>query len=128
MPFFGKTVLCNTRTDNMIDTGAVKDVSAIFGLHVWPVVDAGKIASRPGTLLAATNSFLVVVTGRGGHGAYPHMNIDPWPTVANLIMSYQVIDEMPDAVLDNKKVTFMSNIMKPIQQSIHLLFHIASYS
>lgn len=100
------------QTENVIGTGAVDGVSAIFGLHVFPSLDVGKFESRAGTLLAATNSFTVVITGKGGHGAMPHDNIDPWPTVANLILSYQVSNEIPEA--NTELETIVSNVIKSI--------------
>jgi amidohydrolase len=52
-------------------------VSAIFGLHGWPGLPVGTIATKPGALLAATDNFHITFTGRGCHGAFPHLGIDP---------------------------------------------------
>lgn len=72
------------------NAGAVDGVSAAFGLHVWPTLPSGTVGSRPGTITAATNKFTVDLHGRGGHGAMPHLNVDPWPAVAHYIMALQV--------------------------------------
>src|SRR4051812_39538040 len=47
-------------------------VSAIFGLHGWPGLKVGTIATKPGALLAATDNFAVDFHGSGCHGAFPH--------------------------------------------------------
>lgn len=57
--------------------GALEGVKAAFGMHVWPALPSGMIASRPGTLLAGAIQFDVKVKGRGGHAAMPHLTIDP---------------------------------------------------
>merc|ERR1712129_563069 len=48
-----------------------------FGMHLWPMIPSGTVASRPGPLLAAAQQFKIVVTGKGGHAAMPHLAKDP---------------------------------------------------
>jgi amidohydrolase len=64
-------------------------VWAIFGLHGWPGLKVGTIASRPGVLLAATDSFSITFTGRGCHAAFPHLGIDPIVTAAEAVLNLQ---------------------------------------
>jgi amidohydrolase len=64
-------------------------VSAIFGLHGWPGLKVGLVATRPGTLLAATDTFSVTFTGRGCHGAYPHLGLDPVVTACEAVLNLQ---------------------------------------
>ena len=77
----------------MTDEGALQnpDVQRIFGLHVWPIVPTGTITSRAGTFLAATTSFEITVTGKGGHAAMPHYTIDPVATSAKIVNDAQTI-------------------------------------
>ena len=49
----------------------------IFGLHNWPLLPAGKIAARSGPVMAAADRFEIVLKGKGGHGAMPHLSVDP---------------------------------------------------
>jgi amidohydrolase len=64
-------------------------VSAIFGLHGWPGLPLGMIASKPGTLLASTDNFVAEFVGTGCHGAYPHLGVDPIATVCEAVTSLQ---------------------------------------
>src|SRR5438067_13780012 len=48
-------------------------VEAIFGLHGWPGMKVGTVATKPGPLLAATDNFRANFKGKGCHGAYPHL-------------------------------------------------------
>lgn len=62
-----------------------------FGLHVWPTIPTGTIASRPGPILAACERFEILIAGVGGHAAMPHLTIDPIVTASSIIMNLQTI-------------------------------------
>jgi len=64
-------------------------VSRIFGLHGWPSLPVGTLASRPGPILACADGFEATITGRGGHAAMPHLCIDPIAATAAVIQSAQ---------------------------------------
>jgi amidohydrolase len=64
-------------------------VAAIFGLHGWPNLKTGMVATRPGALLAATGNFDITFVGRGCHGAYPHLGRDPIVTACEAVLSFQ---------------------------------------
>src|SRR5579884_1267643 len=51
-------------------------VRAIFGLHGWPGLKVGIVATKPGELLAATDNFMATFVGRGCHGAFPHLGLE----------------------------------------------------
>jgi amidohydrolase len=77
----------------MIEEGVLKDpdVEAIFGFHVWNNLDSGKIGLREGPILASTGRFEIDVKGLGGHGASPHLAIDPIVVSASIILNLQTI-------------------------------------
>ena len=64
-------------------------VSAIFGLHGWPGLKVGTVATKPGTLLAATDTFSATFVGRGCHGAFPHLGLDPLVTACEAVLNLQ---------------------------------------
>jgi amidohydrolase len=69
--------------------GMGSPVSKIFGLHGWPALELGVIATRPGPLLAATDDFDLYVRGQGGHAAYPHLCRDPVVAGAAVVTALQ---------------------------------------
>lgn len=75
----------------MIAAGAMVNpkVEAVFGLHQAAAIDAGKMAVAPGPRSASSDSFRIVVIGRGGHAAMPHRTIDPIAISAVLITALQ---------------------------------------
>lgn len=64
-------------------------VEAIFGLHGWPALPVGVVSTKPGPLLAATDTFEVTVRGRGCHGAFPHWGTDAVTTAASMVTNLQ---------------------------------------
>ena len=64
---------------------------AIFGLHVFSSVQAGKIAVRGGPLMAASDRFAIRVLGRQTHGSRPWGGIDPVVAAADLVGTAQTI-------------------------------------
>lgn len=64
---------------------------AIFGLHGWPVEPLGMILTRPGPMMAASDTFTVTFRGKGAHAARPQSSRDPVPVAAQAILSLQQI-------------------------------------
>ncbi|VAH41483.1 unnamed protein product [Triticum turgidum subsp. durum] len=73
----------------ILKEGVLDDVSAIFGLHVFPHLPVGVVASRPGPFLAAAARFTATVTGKGGHAGNPHDAVDPVIAASSAILSLQ---------------------------------------
>ncbi|MEO1130491.1 MAG: M20 family metallopeptidase [Planctomycetota bacterium] len=77
----------------------------IYGLHGWPDLEVGKVATRVGTVLAATDEFIIKVRGRGCHAAYPHLGVDPVVVAAHMVTALQSIASRRVAPTDNVVVT-----------------------
>ena len=66
-------------------------VDGILGQHVATLLPAGMVGFREGMYMASTDELYVTVTGKGGHGAMPDMNIDPVVIAAHIIVALQTI-------------------------------------
>ena len=64
---------------------------AIFGQHVSPVIETGKIGICKGKFMASMDDIFVTVRGKGGHGAQPHQNIDPVLISAHILTALQQV-------------------------------------
>ena len=73
----------------MVQDGAMNDVSAIFGVHVFPSIPAGSIGIRYGALTAAADDLELIIMGESGHGARPHEAIDAIWIASQVITSLQ---------------------------------------
>ncbi len=60
-------------------------------LHGDPSQPTGKVTARAGFLMANVDSVDITIRGRGGHGAWPHMTIDPVVIAAKLVLDLQTI-------------------------------------
>ncbi|KAH0451283.1 hypothetical protein IEQ34_018582 [Dendrobium chrysotoxum] len=89
----------------MIEAGAVDNVDAIFGFHVTTDTPIGKVASRPGPVMAASGFFEAVISGKGGHAAIPQHTIDPIVAASNVIVSLQHLVSREADPLDSQVVT-----------------------
>lgn len=74
-------------------TGAIlgPPIENMFALHGWPQLAVGKVASRPGPMLAAADRFEIEVRGTGSHAAYPQLSCDPIVAGAAIVQSLQQI-------------------------------------
>ncbi len=77
----------------MVADGLFRDFPAdsVYGLHNWPGVPAGQFAVRSGAVMAAFDTFEVIVEGQGSHGAMPHEGIDPIAVSSQLYHAWQLI-------------------------------------
>jgi amidohydrolase len=81
----------------LADAGALDEsvgglaVGRVFGLHGWPELPLGTIATKPGAFFASNDLFRITVTGRGGHAAGPHLGADPIVAAAHLVTAVQSI-------------------------------------
>ena len=63
----------------------------VYGLHNWPGLAVGRLATRAGPLMAAEDVFEIVVKGRGAHAARPHQAKDALVTACAIVTALQTI-------------------------------------
>lgn len=80
-------------------------VDASIGLHLSSNHDVGKVAVSPGPSMAATDSFTVTLTGRGGHAGYPHQNVDTILMAAQVITGLQMLVSRETSPLENAVIS-----------------------
>ena len=66
-------------------------VDAIIGQHVMPLIPSGKVGFRQGLYMASTDEIYITIHGKGGHGAMPHLCVDPVAITAQLLVNLQQI-------------------------------------
>ena len=62
---------------------------AAFALHISPNMPSGQVVSRPGPLLASTDTLHATIRGSGGHAAMPHDCVDPVPVACEIVTALQ---------------------------------------
>ncbi len=66
-------------------------VEAVFAFHNLPGLVLGQVKTRPGPITARIDIGRIRVTGKGGHGAMPHLAHDPVVAGASIIMALQTV-------------------------------------
>ena len=91
----------------MLDTGYFdsEPVTAIFAGHMDPELPVGKIELISGTAHAATNTLRIQIKGKGGHGASPHLGVDPIVAGAYLVTQLQTFASRNLAPLESAVLT-----------------------
>jgi len=77
----------------MMDDGLFREVTPdeIYSFHCLPEMDFGKVGMRKGKYMASTDELYWTVKGRGGHGATPHMSVDPIVVASHIVIALQQI-------------------------------------
>src|SRR5439155_18708815 len=75
----------------MVEEGLFERFPAgeIYALHNWPAFPPAQMGLRPGPMMAAADRIEIHIEGRGGHGAHPHMTVDPVLVAGHIITAAQ---------------------------------------
>ncbi|MDA8109941.1 MAG: M20 family metallopeptidase [Betaproteobacteria bacterium] len=94
----------------MVDEGLFERFPAneIYALHNWPPLPAGKMAVGAGPMMAATDEIQLVIRGKGGHAALPHLAVDPVVVAAQVIGALQTIASRNVSPVDSLVVSLCS--------------------
>ncbi len=91
----------------MIDDGLFErfPVDEVYAMHNWPHLDAGRVGVSPGPMMAAADRIEITVNGKGGHGAHPHLTVDPVLVAAHIITAAQSLVSRNVSPFDNAVVS-----------------------
>jgi amidohydrolase len=74
----------------MLDEGLLDiQPAAAFALHATPRWASGTVSTRPGPVLASSDTFKIIIKGRGGHASAPHLAADPVPVACEIVTALQ---------------------------------------
>jgi hippurate hydrolase len=89
--------------EGLLETDPRIDVA--FAIHVDPTLVSGRVATRPGPLLASADVFSIDLTGKGGHASMPHNAVDPIPIACEIVQALQTLVTRRVDVFDPVVVT-----------------------
>jgi amidohydrolase len=92
----------------MRDEGVLKnpEVQAIFGIHVSPLIEVGKVGYHTGAVWASNDGLEIIIHGKKTHGAYPHTGVDAIAVTAQLQVALQNMVNRTIDVLDPLLISF----------------------
>jgi hippurate hydrolase len=96
----------------MIDDGLLErfGIEEVYGMHNYPGLAVGDIATCAGPMMAAVDHFDVTIHGADGHAAWPHLTIDPILVAGHVLVALQSVvarnlDPLGTAVLSVTKIS-----------------------
>lgn len=77
----------------LIQEGVLENpkVEKIFGEHVLPQLETGKVAFRSGISMASCDEIFITIKGNGGHGAVPNLAVDTVLIASHIVIALQQI-------------------------------------
>ena len=79
------------KSEEYVKRGALEGVDAIFGMHIWSAVPAGKVNLESGERMACSDRFTIKIHGKSSHGSAPHEGKDAIIAGAAAIQALQTI-------------------------------------
>ncbi|MFW6139146.1 MAG: M20 metallopeptidase family protein [Spirochaetota bacterium] len=79
--------------EKMINEGVMENprVDAAMAVHIWSLIESGKIGTQEGPVTGTLDVFNLLVKGKGGHTGFPEATVDPILTSASIIQAVQAI-------------------------------------
>ncbi|MBT5264165.1 MAG: amidohydrolase [Rhodospirillaceae bacterium] len=75
-------------------------VDTVWGMHNWPGMPVGTFATKEGPMMAAYDNFDITIQGVGGHGAMPHLGVDPILVGSHIVTQLQAIPARNISAMD----------------------------
>jgi hippurate hydrolase len=63
----------------------------IYAMHNMPGIEAGRLEFRKGSAMASSDNVTITLSGRGGHGAFPHESADSVVAASSIVMALQTV-------------------------------------
>jgi amidohydrolase len=77
----------------MVEEGVLErfGIERAYGLHLASAHPAGQVGFREGAFYASSDSIEITIEGKGGHGASPHLSIDPIYVASQFVVAVQQV-------------------------------------
>lgn len=76
---------------DVLASGAIEEADVVYGVHLWSQSPVGHVYCAPGPLMAAADTFSIVIQGKGGHAGMPHEAVDSIVVGAHTVVALQSI-------------------------------------
>ena len=108
--------------DGLMDRWGIQEV---YGMHNWPGLPVGEFAIRPGAFFASADQFEMVIEGKGGHAAKPHLAIDTTVVASHVVIALQtiasrIVSPVEQVVVSVTSFETSSKAHNVIPQTVHL--------
>lgn len=88
-----------------LEDGTPSPISAAYAIHITSSMPAGMIGTKGGSVMASSDSFDIVITGKGGHASEPFRTFDPVPVACEVVQALQAMVTRRFDIFDPTVVT-----------------------
>ena len=88
-----------------LEDGTPSPISAAYAIHITSSMPAGMIGTKGGSVMASSDSFDIVITGKGGHASEPFRTFDPVPVACEIVQALQAMVTRRFDIFDPTVVT-----------------------
>lgn len=88
----------------VIDSGALNNVKAFYGQHVWAPYEIGKVGTKSGPFMTGARIFNIDVIGKGGHGSELEKTNNPLVAASAIVLALQTITSNNVSAMDSAVV------------------------
>ena len=85
--------------------GTESPIAAAYALHITTSIPAGWVTGKGGPIMASSDTFEIVVNGKGGHASEPFRARDPIPVACEIVQALQTLITRRIPVFDPAVVT-----------------------
>lgn len=85
----------------IMQSGVLKGVDRIYGLHVWPEANVGEILVKEGFFMAASDYFCIDIQGQSSHAAQPHKGVDALLAASEWVVNIHTLMARKFSAFDN---------------------------
>ena len=89
-----------------VENGSLQRVDAIFGMHIWSLLDSGFANFEDGERMASSDRFTIKIIGNSSHGSAPHEGKDSIVAAAAIVMALQTLVSR----INNPQNTFVLSV------------------
>lgn len=93
------------KSEEYVKRGALNNVDAIFGMHIWSLLSVGKVSFEGGERMACSDRFTIQIKGQAAHGSAPHLGRDAIVAAAASVIALQSIPSRSNDSLNSLVVT-----------------------
>ena len=77
--------------EGLLNVGDESPVTGAFAIHSASNIPGGFLALKGGPIMASSDSFVLSIRGKGGHGSAPHFTLDPVPVACEIVQALQTL-------------------------------------
>lgn len=85
--------------------GSASPITSAYAIHITTAIPAGWVTGKGGPIMASSDTFEIVVTGKGGHASEPFRARDPIPVACEIVQALQTLITRRIPVFDPAVVT-----------------------